>query len=155
MLLKYFYTSVQVFCWYNNWSSVWLMFICFKMFISIVNGWLLISYDRVPLKGWKGTGRGVNFTPLPFSPCGFSKIVSFRERVKPCSFCLIILLSVTSFLKNSLKLLKSFRGSEDFLRQYWLFLSIFWIFLHFLIKNKLMAWAFNTWCQHFFTLNPL
>ena len=28
-------------------SNIWLMFICFKRFILIVNGWLLISYDRV------------------------------------------------------------------------------------------------------------
>ena len=53
---------IQVFCWYTNWLSVWLMFICFKIFISIVNGWLLISYDRIPLKGWGWEGgREVNF----------------------------------------------------------------------------------------------
>ena len=28
-------------------SNIWLMFSCLKRFILIVNGWLLISYDRV------------------------------------------------------------------------------------------------------------
>ena len=48
--------------------------------------------------------------------------------------------------------LKSFGRYEDFLRQYELFSSIFWIFWNFLIANKLMTSGYNIWCQHFFYL---
>ena len=33
------------------------------------------------------------------------------------------------------------------------FLSFFWIFWHFLVTKKLMASAYNRWCQYFFAFN--
>ena len=51
---------------------------------------------------------------------GLSKTVFSKERVKPYFLLLLIniIIKETLFLKISLNLLKSFRRSEDFFRQY-------------------------------------
>ena len=68
---------------------------------------------------------------------------------------LLILLSVASFLKISLKFLKSFGRYEDFLCQHNYFYQFFGFFWHFLVTKKLLTSAYNRWCQHFFTFNLL
>ena len=80
----------------------------------------------------------------PFPPWGFSKNVFFINRVNPCffvNFNIIISHLVTSFLKISLKFIKSFTRYEDFPLQYQLFSSIFQIFWHFVVAKKLKTSA--------------
>ena len=75
----------------------------------------------------------------------FRKIYLLKRGWNPVSW-LLILSKVTSFLKISLKFLKSFRRYEEFLfniSYFHQFSSIFWIFRHFPVTKKLMTSACN------------
>ena len=86
--------------------------------------------------GGGGWGGVVNLT--------HSLIIS-GESVKPCFFCDFYYFQVSPFLRISSKFFTSFRRYEDFLRQYLLFSSIFRIFWHFLVTEKLIMSTQNRW----------
>ena len=46
-------------------------------------------------------------------------------------------------LHENFNFLKSFGRYEDFVRHYYIFLSIFWILQHFYVANKLITSAYN------------
>ena len=77
------------------------------------------------------------------SPCGFSKTVSSRERVKNWSFETFNI--ITTFLKTSFKFLKSWFYVHQFFGFFW----------HFLVTKKLMTPVYIRRCHHVFTFNLL
>ena len=93
----------------------------------------------------------------PAPPCGFSKSIFSKEREKPCFFVTsnIILRHIfpENFIEFPQVVQKIWRNSLSILANFHQFSSIFWIFWHYLVTKKLMASAYNRWCQHFFTFN--
>ena len=82
------------------------------------------------------------------SHCGFFKSAFYRESL--CFFVTFnIVMTYCSWKHDWNSSSNSFRTYEDFVRQYYLLLSIFWIFWHFLVTNKLMTTKCNRWYQHF------
>ena len=80
--------------------------------------------------------------------CGFSKKVSYKERVKPWFFVTFNIIIGHIFPENLFKI-------PDVVQKIWtIYLSILAIFIdflefwHFLITKKLMASAYNRWCQY-------
>ena len=102
-----------------------------------------------------GGGRGGQVDLLPVF---FWKIYLLKKGWNPGFLWLLILSYRTSFLKISLKFLKSFKDMENFsvnISYFHQFSSIFQIFWHFLVTTKLMTSTYNRWCQDFFTFNIL
>ena len=58
-------------------------------------------------------GVGQFDIPPPPKPCGFSKNVSSRERVKPCFFVTFDIIIGYNFPENFIEILKLFRRYED------------------------------------------
>ena len=100
------------------------------------------------------TGGEVNLTP-----CGFSKIVSSKERVKPWFFVTFTIILRHTFPENFIEfsqvVQKIWRNSQSILGNFLQFSSIIWIFWHYLVTKKPMMSGYNRWCQHFFTFNIL
>ena len=84
------------------------------------------------------------------SPCGFSKNVSSKERVKPWFFVTFSIIMSHIFPQNFIEI-------PPVIWELWrISLSIYFPdFLHFLVSKKLMASAYNNWCQQIFTFNIL
>ena len=97
------------------------------------------------------TARG-SIWPLP---CGFSKNISSKERVKLWFFVTfnIILGHIFRdiFVDLPQDVQKIWRISLSILAIF-IFCGFFW---HFLFTKKLMKLAYNRWCQHFFTFSIL
>ena len=79
----------------------------------------------------------------------------FTERLKPCFFVTFNIIISHIFPKNVIEfpqvIQKIWRVSPLILTHF-IFFFIFW---HFLFTKKLMASAYNRWCQHFFTFGQL
>ena len=103
-----------------------------------------ISGLELTLK-WLGMGGGV---------CGFSKNVSSKERVKLWFFVTFNIIISHIFPENFIEITtqvvqKIWRICLTILANFHWFASIFWIFWHFFVMEKLMTSTYNKWCQHF------
>ena len=139
-----------------------LSFLCFqKKFFWYFTTRLLhgihMTYIHVVQCGFNpktAGGRG-QFDP----PCGFLKNVFFKERVKPWFFVtfnfIVRYIYPENFIEFAQVVQKIWRNYMSILANFYQFSSIFWIFWHYLVTKKLMASAYNRWCQHFFTINIL
>ena len=91
---------------------------------------------------------GDQFAPLP--PCGFSKNVSSKERMKAVFFMSFNIIKSCIFLES---LIETLHVVQKLWRVFCEFLWEFWVFRgHFLVTKKLMKSSYNRWCQNFFTL---
>ena len=79
------------------------------------------------------------WSPLP---CGFSRNVFSRERLRPCFF-LWTTYFIENFIEIPLVIQKIFSVNISYFN--WFF-GFFWDFL---VGKKLMTSAYNRWCQHF------
>ena len=122
---------------------------CFSIFFN--NTLKYYDSQALTLKRLEGRGGGGHFDLL----CGFSRNLCFREGVKPWYFVTFNFLSWKFYWNSSSRseVMKNYSVNISFFHQ---FSAIFWIFWHFLITKKLMtSSAYNSWCQHFFTVNIL
>ena len=88
-----------------------------------------------------------------FDPsCGFFENASAKEIVNSWFFCDFYHKPHHSwkFHWNSTSRSEDMETFFDNISYFHQFLSIFWIFRHFLITKKLMTSGYNRWCQHFF-----
>ena len=96
----------------------------------------------------KKTGRreGEQFDPPP--PCGFSKDMFCRVRVKPC-FLVTFNIDISHiFPGNFIEILHFVQKIWRFYPSLLTIFTDFSDFWHFLSAKKLMTSAYNRWCQH-------
>ena len=88
----------------------------------------------------------------------FSKNASSKERAKPWFFVTFNIIISHIFPENFIEITvvvqKIWRISLSILAVHG-FSSIFWISWHFRVTKKLIEYAYNRWCQHFFSFNIL
>ena len=110
-----------------------------------------ISLTLICLNGGR---RGVDEND---PPCGFSKNVSSKGRVKPWFFATFNIISKHNSPENLIEfpqvVQKILRKSPSILAFFINFPQFSGFFWHYLVTKKLMVSAYNRWCQH--TLNRL
>ena len=114
-----------------------------------------LTHKRLVVVGWRWVVM-VQFEP----PCGFSRTAFFSEGLKPCPYFFVTFNIIIRHLRQLFW--KCFWNSSTRLEDIKIFfVSINYIinFLHFLTlpcyKNKLMTSAYNRWCKHFFSFQPI